>query len=159
MKPETDTEFEPFPSPYVKGDRVWTTLARTGNVVLLKVNSKTGGDFGWEVCVLVQAPATVIMGNAVAARERLPATEAWGSKGWSYSGSGKVSKDEALQMAWNRYHEAIAWEALSPDEKRKARRRNGSHADSDDDEPEEPAATPPVRVRVRVTKPESLPAA
>lgn len=161
MQPQT-TAIEPFPSPYKKGDRVWTTVARSGNVVLLKVNSKSGGDFGWEVCVLVQAPATVIMGNPVPARERLPATEAWGSKGWSYSASGKLTKDETLQMAWNRYHETVAWEALSPDEKRQRRRRGQSaEAEEDAEDEEVPVPVPAVqqRQRVRVVKPEPAPAA
>lgn len=95
-----ETKFKPFPNPFTKGGRTWTTIQRTDNVVLLEV------DNSWEVCVLVQAPATVILGNSVEAKERLPSSESWGKSGWTFSGAG-ISKEEAFVKAQEKFNEVV----------------------------------------------------
>lgn len=147
------SEFEPLPPVFQKGNRKWTTVARTGNVVLLKVNARNGGCVGWEVCVIVQAPAGEIMGNPVPARERLPSSESWGSKGWSYSGSGgQKAAAQALAQAREKFDEIVAREALPPEERKQFKRRGAGAA------VEVVTVTPPplMRTRVRVIKPEAL---
>jgi hypothetical protein len=100
-----NTIFKPFPNPYIKGKQVWKTIQRIDNVVLLEV------DNSWEVCVLVQAPATVIMGNSVEAKERLPSSESWGKSGWTFSGAG-ISKEEAFAKAQEKLWEIVEREKL-----------------------------------------------
>jgi len=74
---------KPLPTEFQSGGFHFRQLTREGRVVLLVKTKPPATWRDYEVVILETRPATTFMGKPVPAREVMPPSETWGTRGWS----------------------------------------------------------------------------